>query len=215
MSIRNELLENIGNFFKFISTASGENEWSRLKTDPQQTSFEENAQFRFFDDLSNQTEYGGEDESIPTNEVLVYKFTASNPVNIQARILNLVQGGRKYLVFPADGNETITGGTFVDVSDQLYPVNGNLREGLAAHPATGVTVEKRRATSFTTTSKARTGTISKTDGNANRASSTYSPDGQRAGVAGSQSFYLVLFDVDGTNATEMLFTVAYEERFGE
>lgn len=201
--------------FASISTGEFGSPTSRLRTDQQQTSFEENAQFRFFDDLSDQTEYGGTNESIPANQVLVYKFTASNPVNIQSRILNLVQGGRKYLVFPADGNETITGGTFEDVSDQIFPVNGNLREGLAAHPATGVTVEKRRATSFTTTSKARTGTSSKTDGNANRASSTYSPDGQRAGVAGSQSFYLVLFDVDGTNATEMLFTVAYEERFGE
>lgn len=210
MGFRNGLLT----IFRAMFTSSSL-DTARLKTDQQQTSFEENAQFRFFEDLSDQTAYGGVNNSIPQNKVLVYKFQATDPVNIQARILNVEQGGRKYLVFPVDGNETITGGSFSDVSDQLYPVNGLLRNGLTQHPATGVTVEKRLADSFASTSKPRTGTISKTDGNANRASSTYSPDGQRAGVAGNQSFYLVFFDVDGSNPTEMLFTVSYEERFGE
>lgn len=85
----------------------------RFKVDSQQTSFEENRQFRFFEDLSLQqwNLSGGNpvENSIPSGDVLIYKFTAPNPLNIQSRLLNGWAGGRKYLVFPVDGNETITG----------------------------------------------------------------------------------------------------------
>lgn len=80
----------------------------RLKTDNQQTSFEENRQFRFFEDLSIQ-QWSGEDNSIASGDIVVYRFTAVNALNIQARILDGWAGCRKYLVFPADGNETIAG----------------------------------------------------------------------------------------------------------
>jgi len=184
----------------------------RIKVDSQQSSFEQNTQFRFFEDVSDQTEYGGDDLSVPAANVLVYEFNAVNPVNIQTRIINQWSGGRKYLVFPTTG-ATITGGTWEDVSDQLYIINGNKNPYIDALPTTEVTVRRRVATSFVTSEKARTGTAAVTESQGNRQSSEYSPDSSRSGVAGNQGFYLVFFDLDGANPSEFLFTVAYEERF--
>lgn len=189
----------------------------RFAVDAQPTSFEDNTEFRFFEDLSLQ-EYRNPtvDNSIPANKVLVYKFTTTDPVNILLRTLNVWTGGRKYLVFPVDGNETITGGSFEDVSDLIFTNNNNLRAGLSTHPVNNVTVEKRIADSFVTTSDARTGTATKTDGNNNRAISSYQPDGNKSGVAATQSFYLVMFNLDsGSDPTSMLFTVGFEIRYGE
>lgn len=195
---------------------SDPNNVGRLRVDSQQTSFEANEQFRFFDDCSDQTEYGGSDESILHDDVLVYEFTSTYPVNIQTRIINGWGGGRKYLVFPNDGTETITGGTWADVSDQVYNVNGNLKDSkLSEHPASGVTIRKRLASSFVSTFKPRTGTAYLADqGSSNKSTgSIYSPESNRAGVAENQSFFLVFFNINGTAKSEFLFTVAWEEKF--
>jgi hypothetical protein len=187
----------------------------RLKVDSQQSSFEQNTQFRFFEDVSDQTEYGGADLSVPSNKVLIYEFNAINAVNIQTRIINQWAGGRKYLVFPKDDNNlpTITGGTWADVSDQLYDINGSKNPYIDTLPITEVTVQRRVADSFVTSFKARTGTAIRTDGNSNRASSEYAPDSTRSGVAANQGFYLVFFNIGGSNDSEFLFTVGYEESF--
>ena len=180
---------------------------ARLKVDSQQSSFEANTQFRFFDDCTGA-------DAIPQNEILVYRFSSVNALNIQSRIINGWTGGRKYIVFPNDGNETITGGSFVDVSDQVYSVNNNLADsGLSSHPVSQVTVEKRIATAFTSPFKGRTGTAYRSDANTSRATDSYAPDSSRAGVAANQSFFLVFFDIAQNDPSEFLFTVAWEEVF--
>jgi hypothetical protein len=185
---------------------TGEREGTRrIATDSQPSSFKDNRQYRFFDELA----------AVPSTSQLVYKFSATNPINIFLRVINLWSGGRKYLVYPADGNETFTG-VFASVSDQLFPTNGRLRFGLTAHPATGATVQKAIGPDiFTSTSKPRNGTAMMTDGNANRASSAYTSNGDRGGISGGQSFYLVFDHIGASNDTNGLFLVAYEESFPE
>ena len=179
----------------------------RVKVDSQQSSFEANTQFRFFDDCTGAN-------AIPRNEILIYRFSSVNALNIQSRVINGWSGGRKYIVFPNDGNETITGGSFVDVSDQVYSVNNNLADsGLPSHPVSQVTVEKRIATDFTSPFKGRTGTAYRSDANTSRATDSYAPDSSRAGVAANQSFFLVFFDIAQNDPSEFLFTVAWEEVF--
>lgn len=188
------------------STNGGGNN-ARLRTDNQQTSFEQNAQFRFFDDCSGANE-------IDNSDTLIYRFSATNPVNIQSRVINGWEGGRKYLVYPSDGNETIAGGTWADVSDRIFEINGNLQDsGLDAHPTSGVTISKRVATSFTSTSLPRTGTAYRSDSSASRSVDSYSPDAERAGVAANAEFYLVFFDIAQNDPSQFLFSVSWEEIF--
>lgn len=182
----------------------------RLSVDSQQTSFEANAQFRFFDDLSALASGDG----LASTDQLVYKFSSINAVNIFLRQINLWEGGRKYLVYPVDGDSTFTG-TFEDVSDQLFPVNGHLYDGLEQHPTTGVTVQRAIGSNiFTTTALPRNGTAALCDGNANRAASAFTANGDRAGVDAGQEFYLVFYHIgQATSPTKGLFLIQYEERF--
>lgn len=176
---------------------------ARIPVDPQQTSFEENTQYRFFDELV----------SVPNTSQIVYKFTSTNAVNVFLRSINIWQGGRKYLVYPADGNETFTG-TFTDVSAQIYPTNGNPHAGIDEIPESGVTIEKAvGAGIFSTTSKPRNGTAVITDGNNNRAASAYTANGDRGGVAEGAAFYLVFDHIGSNSATSGLFLIAWEELF--
>jgi len=164
--------------------------------------FTANQQFRLFDELV----------AVPAASQLVYKFTATNPLYVILRTINIWAGGRKYTVVPADGNETYDPTGEVDISDQLYPTNGVLSGDLITHPATGVTVTRNvGAGIFSSTSKPRNGTAVLTDGNQNRASSAYTANGDRGGVAGGQSFYLVFDHIGSSNATDGLFMIVYNE----
>lgn len=177
----------------------------RLAVDPQQTSFEENRQFKFYDDCTGA-------DAIPTSNVLVYQFTSANPIKIQLRLINGIAGARKYTVYPASG-ETITDGSWSDVTaDKVSPINNDLSvSGLSVHPTSGVTVSKRLATSFTTTAPKRTGTAYKADTNSNRATSSYTASGNASGVAAGDSFFLVFEDINGSDPSEFLFQLEWEE----
>ncbi len=189
----------------FTSTVQGVR---RVKVESLPSSFEENTQFRFFEDISRLNAGAG----VPATSQLVYKFTATNAVIVFLRQINIWEGGRKYLVYPADGNETFTG-TFTDVSSQIYPTSAIVGPS-GSIPATGVTVERAiGAGIFSTTSLPRNGTASLTDGNANRATSSYTANGDRGGVAAGQSFYLVFDHIGQANPTLGLFLIAFEELF--
>lgn len=179
--------------------------YARLAVDAQPTSFSMNTQFRFFDEI----------DDVSSGNQIVYKFNATNPVNVFLRSINLWEGGRRYLVYPADGNETFTG-SFNDLSDQVYLTNGNLNEDISTPPISGVTVERAIGSSiFTTASKPRNGTAMLTDGNANRASSAYQANGDQGGVAENQSFYLVFDHIGSNNPTNGLFLLSWEELYPE
>lgn len=177
----------------------------RLAVDSQQTSFEENRQFKFYDDCTGA-------DAIPVANILVYQFTSTYPIKIQLRLINGISGARKYTVYPAFG-ETIEGGSFVDVTaDKVSPINNDLsKSGREAHPVSGVAVSKRLATSFTTTAPKRTGTAYKADTNSNRATSSYTASGNASGVAAGNSFFLVFEDLNGADPSEFLFQLEWEE----
>ncbi|MGB2063673.1 MAG: hypothetical protein ACPHUL_00870 [Marinomonas gallaica] len=178
----------------------------RLRVDSQQTSFEENRQFKFYDDCTGA-------DAIPTANILIYRFTSTYPLKLQLRLINGIAGARKYTVYPT-GGETITGGSFADVTaEKVSPVNNDLSvSGLSSHPVSGVTIEKRIATSFVTTAPKRTGTAYKADTNNNRATSSYTASGNASGVAAGNSFYLVFEDMNGADPSEFLFQLEWEER---
>lgn len=175
----------------------------RVKVDSQQTSFAANEQFRFFYEIDN----------VSNVNQIVFKFTATNPVNIIRRTLELYSGGRKYRVYPDTENVTFTG-TLDDV-DIITPVNTDLSDsGLSTHPETGVTIQGDVGSSIFSTSDApRNGTVVVTDGNSNRATNQYTPNDEKAGVAGGASFWLVLDHVGSNDPADGFLTILWEEKF--
>lgn len=178
----------------------------RIAVDPQQTSFEENRQFKFYDDCTG-------DDAIPSAKILVYRVTSQYAAKIQLRLINGILGARKYTVYPNTGGDTIAGGAWSDVTtDKVSPINNDLSvSGLESHPVSGWTVEKRLADSFTTTAPKRTGTAYKADATANRATATYTASGNASGLAAGNSFLLVFENIDGNSDSEFLFQLEWEE----
>lgn len=180
----------------------------RLATDSSPAAFSENREFKFYDDRTGA-------ENVADTEILIYRFTTTYPLILQLRLINGVAGSRKYTVYPDNGGETIVGGSWLDVTaTKLSPINNDLsKSGLSVHPTSGVTVEERIATSFTTTAPKRTGTIYKADGNANRSTESYNAGSNASGVAAGQSFLLVLEDLYTTDDSEFLFQLEWQEDF--
>jgi len=190
---------------------SNRGQTARLPVDPQQTSFEENRQFRLFFEFGDI--WSASVPALPTGQQLVLKFTSVNALNIFVRRPELHQGGFAYRVFPGiDENITFTGS--LAPLDRITTVNGNLTEsGLPSHPATQVGVEWAIGTDiFRSTDWPRNGTIVKTDGNVNRNTNNYSPNDERSGVAAGQTFWLAMDSITQGDTKGML-TVMYEELF--
>lgn len=181
---------------------------NRLAVDSQQTSFEENRQFKFYDDCTNT-------DGIASGNILIYKFSSANALKIQLRLINGIAGARKYTVYPFTGTETIMGGTFTDVkATKLSPINNDLSvSGLAVHPTSGVTVEKRLATAFSTTAPKRTGTAYIASSTGNTSVSSYTASGNASGVGAGNSFLLVFENINGNDLSEFLFQLEWEEAF--
>ena len=181
---------------------------ARIPVDPQQTSFEANEQFKFFDDVTD-------GDAIADNEILIRKFSSTYSLKLQLRLINGLLGARKYIVDPFTGTETIAGGAWTDVTaEKVSPINNSLAvSGYTSHPVSGVTIEKRIATAFSTTAPKRTGTAYKADTAANRATSSYTASGNASGVAAGNEFLLVFTNVDGNANSEFLFQLEWEESF--
>lgn len=183
---------------------------ARVPTDSQPTSFEENAQFRIFHRFIE----------IPNSNDIVFKFTATNPVNIMERKINLWKGGREYLVIPDDGSYSAVD-SLLTTTVPVRTVNGNLQDsGLPSHPVSGVTVVMSSASGLASvfgivsTSQYPNGDAVQTDGNANRANNSLLAAPNASGVAAGQSFYLVHLGISASNTeTSGHFTVQWEERF--
>ena len=181
---------------------SNEVDYRRLKVEPEQSSFVDNHQFRYFESFHD----------VPYGSQVVYYFQTVNPVNIVFRKLDLYQGGREYLVYGTTG-VTFTGTLGSPLP--IHTVNNNLKPSNITHPVSGVTVRKAvGAGIFSSTATPPHGTICLTDGNSNRASATYAPNDQKSGVAAGQSFYLVLNHIGSNNNTSGQITVLWEELFG-
>lgn len=184
----------------FTSDVSG---LRRIAVDSQQTSFESNEQFRMFQRLV----------SIPAGSQLVYKLETVRALNIMLRKINLWEGGREYLVYGDDGQNTFDDG-LLGAPIKIHNVNSNLNDTITSHPVSGVTIRKAvGAGIFTSTNtEPPNGDIALTDGNANRATANYSADDNKGGVAAGGSFYLVFNHIGQTSVTNGQFTLLWEER---
>jgi hypothetical protein len=173
----------------------------RLAVDAQQTSFEENTQFKYFDELVD-IAYGSQ---------VVYKITLTNPINLFLRKLSLYTGGRKYRVYPAS-QVTFTG-TLTN-SGIISPMNQNLSKYNTTHPVTGLTIQRSVGSGIiTTTGNPLDGLDVLTDGNANRASSEFDAEGERQGYSGDQIVYVILNPLGGNGVSSGFYKLIWEERF--
>lgn len=182
---------------------------ARIPVDQQPASFEENHQFRIFHRFIG----------IPNNHDIVFKFTATNPVNIMERKINLWSGGREYLVIPDNGSYGALD-ALLTTPVTVWTVNGNLEDsGYATHPDSGVTVIMSSGIGLaapfgvTDLSQYPNGDAVQTDGNANRANNSLLAAPNMSGVSRNQSFYLFFRGIGNNNAlTSGHFTVQVEAR---
>lgn len=177
---------------------------ARMPVDPQQTSFEENHQFRFFDELE-----------IPSTEgyQIVYKVTSVNPFVLFNRTVSFWQGGCTYRIYADDGSHTFTG-TLAD-SGWIGPVNGDLSEsGLDAHPVTTIGLQKAEGVGiFTPGSAPRTGTSVRAGTNAQQSSGALGNDDVRLGFSSNFSAWIVMTHLVGVNQDSLgEYELYFEER---
>lgn len=177
----------------------------RISVDSQQTSFEEAAQFRFFDRLIN----------VPQSSQIVYKFTGENAINVFHRELQFWKGGREYLVYPDSANITFTG--TLSEQGRLTPLNSNIEAPNYVAPVTTTAMERAiGADIFSAGADLPTiGTAVLTDGNSNRSSSVYSPDSIKLGLAKNAVVWLVMNHIGANSTSSGHFAISYEERFND
>lgn len=178
---------------------------ARLPVDAQQTSFEENHQFRFFDELE-----------IPSTEgyQLVYKVTATNPFVLFNRTISFWQGGATYRIYAVDGSHTFTG-TLADTG-WIGPVNGDLSEsGLPEHPTTTIALQMDEGVGiFVPGSAPRTGTSVRAGTNAQQSSGALGSDSVRLGFPSDFSAWIVMEHLSGINQTSHgEYELYFEERY--
>lgn len=172
----------------------------RLQVDSQQTSFEENEQFRYFDRLVD----------IPTGSQIVYKITLTRPVNLFTRKLSLISGGREYLVYPDTANVTFTG--TLGNAGVTTSMNQNLNQYLTEAPPSGVTIQRAvGAGIFTSTDTPVDGLIALTDGKSNRSSNELDVEGGKLGYAIGAA-WVVMNHVGANNATRGQYKLEWEVR---
>lgn len=172
---------------------------ARVPVDSQQTSFEENKQFRYFDRWNN----------ISEGNQIVYLATLAEPINLTGRDVRLHIGGREYLSYINDGSHTFTG-TLAD-SGRISPANNNVAGG-GTHPAPTATIQRAIGPNiFTEGSLPLTGDITVSSGNVNQASGSYSPDDDKIGAPGGVSFWLVFNHVGSNTPTYGSLLLNWEE----
>ena len=178
---------------------------ARLPVDAQQTSFEENHQFRFFDELE-----------IPATEgyQLVYKVTSVNPFVLFNRTVSFWQGGATYRIYADDGSHTFTG-TLADTG-WIGPVNGDLSEsGLQTHPETTIALQMAEGAGiFVPGSAPRTGTSVRAGTNAQQSSGALGLDAVRLGFPANFSAWIVMGHLSGVNQDSFgEYELYFEERY--
>lgn len=175
----------------------------RIAVDPQQTSFEKNFQFCFFDRLIN----------IPYGSQIVYKLTITQPINVFQRTLLVWSGGREYLIYKDVAGLSFTG-VLAD-SGSIAPLNENLASIYETHPLKTVSIQRAVGVGIFTPAANQQpigGTASVTEGNAtNKPSSEYSPNDTRYG-ASPQVLWLVLSNIGGNVNTNGHYELIWEQR---
>ncbi|MFW0778407.1 MAG: hypothetical protein ACN2B6_11900 [Rickettsiales bacterium] len=165
-------------WFNYNLVTSPNTEFSRLKVDSQQTSFEEGKQFRFFDRLTA-------GDAITSTQQVVYYVSTVNAINLFSRILTVHEGGREYLVYLDDGSHTFTG-TLAD-SGVISPIRPSvgLSSSVSIQRAVGAGI-------FTAGNDPVDGTMAVADTNAARAVPVLSPDSLKVEIPAGGGAYVVL-----------------------
>lgn len=172
---------------------------ARVPVDPQQTSFNENKQYRYFDRW----------DDISESDQIVYLATIDNPLNLTGRDVRIHIGGREYLSYANDGTHTFTG-TLED-SGRVSPANNNVSAG-GAHPAHTAVIQRAVGSGiFIEGSAPLTGDITVSSGNVNQASGAYSPDDDKIGAPGGVSFFLVFNHIGSNTPTYGNLLLNWEE----
>lgn len=174
----------------------------RLAVDPQQTSFEQNTQFKFVYEI----------DSVATGNQLVFKLTiGANPINLFLRYLSTWAGGRKYYVLP---ESAVTFNGTLGAALPIYPINQNLRDGLSEHPATDVTMQVAIGSNIATYDPAdKTAmTACLSGGNAIVSSSEFDSNSLRLGYSANQVVWVVMENISQAAATKGVYKLFWEER---
>lgn len=178
----------------------------RIKVDSQQSSFESNSQFRFFDELSL-PKIGGSQ--------IVYRVKSVNPFVLFSRVLSFYQGGATYRVYADDGSHAFDNSLLGSPVTAL-PVNGDLScSGLSAHPASSITLERADGNDiFVNGSAVVTGTSARAGTNSQQSSGALASDQVRLGFPVNFSGYVVITVIDGLSDESLgEYELFFEERF--
>jgi len=181
-----------------------DNKTARIPVDSQQTSFEENRQFKFFDELDIPKQGGSQ---------VVYYVESANPFILFNRMISFYQGGAIYRIYRDDGTHTVPS---VTPANPVIPVNSDLTDsGLSVHPTSTITLSKATGINIFTAGSGPTTGISVRAGTQSRSSSgSIGPDDNRLGFRANFSGWIVFTVIDGLNDNSVgEYELFFEERF--
>lgn len=208
MAIRNDLLSKIVSSLSFLFSGDTVKNTSRVKTDDQPTSYEENKQFKIFHRMIG----------VATTGQIVFKFSTLPALNIIERNITAWGGGREYLVIPDTGQYPAVD-ALLTTSVKVRNVNGNLEDsGLPVHPTSGVTVDYGVLTGADQIPIANGDQFPNGDvisvnegGFLSVTNSQISNSVNKSGVAAGQAFYLVFRNIS-SDVFDGQFFLQWEER---
>ena len=178
----------------------------RIKVDAQQTSFESNNQFRFFDELTLPKKTGSQ---------IVYRVSSVNPFTLFSRTVSFYRGGCTYRIYSDDDTHTFDDNLLGDPVAAL-PVNGDLSDSeLPAHPVSTITLERADGNAiFTPGSPARTGTSVRAGTNNAQSSGSLALDSVQLGFPAGFSGWIVMTVINGlADDSQGEYELFFEERY--
>ena len=172
----------------------------RIAVDPQQTSFEKNFQFGFFDQFLN----------VPSTSQLVYKVTIGRDSILFNRSNELWAGGRELLVY-ADVGVTFTG--VLSATGNVKAMNRILSDIYTVHPAAQITFQRAiGAGIFSSTSKPLAGAAIVTSGATAQKAAEYAASDIRIGWPAGTVLWYVYNPIVTNEATSGHTEIIWEQR---
>lgn len=172
----------------------------RIAVDPQQTSFEKNFQFGFFDQFLN----------VPSTQQLVYKVTVARDSILFNRSNEIWTGGRELLVYE-DVGVTFTG-TLVATGNVKF-MNRIVSDIYETHPAPEITFQRAIGTAiFSATSKPIAGSAFVTSSATAQKAAEYSASEIRIGWPAGTVLWYVYNPIVTNEATSGHTEIIWEQR---
>ena len=172
----------------------------RIAVDPQQTSFEKNFQFGFFDQFL----------SVPSTQQLVYKVTVARDSILFNRSNEIWTGGRELLVY-ADVGVTFTG--TLAATGNVKAMNRIVSDIYDSHPAPEITFQRAIGTAiFSATSKPIAGSALVTSGATAQKAAEYSASEIRIGWPAGTVLWYVYNPIVTNEATSGHTEIIWEQR---